>query len=48
MDPCPCPLGVSQGLGGGEVEDVDGVAFGVVGGVFEGELAFGKGVVGGG
>ena len=47
MDPCPCPLGVSQGLGGGEVEDVDGVAFGVVGGVFEGELAFGKGVVGG-
>ena len=47
VDPCPCPLGVSQGLGGGEVEDVDGVAFGVVGGVFEGELAFGKGVVGG-
>ncbi len=47
MDPCPCPLVVSQGLGGGEVEDVDGVAFGVVGGVFEGELAFGKGVVGG-
>ena len=47
MDPCPCPLGVSQGLGGGEVEDVDGVAFGVVGGVFEGDLAFGDGVVGG-
>ena len=47
MDPCLCPLVVSQGLGGGEVEDVDGVAFGVVGGVFEGELAFGKGVVGG-
>lgn len=47
MDPCPCPLVVSQGLGGGEVEDVDGVTFGVVRGVFEGELAFGKGVVGG-
>ena len=47
MDPCPCPLGVSQGLGGGEVEDVDGVALGVVGGVFEGELVVGEGVVGG-
>ena len=46
MDPCPCPLGVSQGLGGGEVEDIDGVAFGVVGGVFEGDFAFGDGVVG--
>ena len=47
VDPCPCPLGVSQGLGGGEVEDVDGVAFGVVAGVFEGELGVGEGVVGG-
>ena len=47
MDPCPCPLGVSLGLGGGEVEDVDGVALGVVGGVFEGDFAFGDGVVGG-
>lgn len=47
MDPFPCPLGVSQSLGGGEIEDVDGVAFGVVAGVFEGELAFGDGVVGG-
>ena len=47
MDPCLCPLVVSQGLGGGEVEDVDGVAFGVVRGVFEGNLAFGNGVVGG-
>lgn len=47
MDPCPCPLGVSQGLGGGEVEDVDGVALGVVRGVFEGELVVGDGVVGG-
>lgn len=37
----------SQGLGGGEVEDVDGVAFGVVGGVFEGELGVGESVVGG-
>ena len=37
----------SQGLGGGEVEDVDGVAFGVVGGVFEGEFVVGEGVVGG-
>ena len=46
VDPCPCPLGVSQGLGGGEVEDIDGVAFGVVGGVFEGDFAFGDGVVG--
>ena len=46
MDPCPCPLGVSQGLGGGEIEDVDGVTFGVVGGVFEGDFAFGDGVVG--
>ena len=34
-------------LGGGEVDDVDGVAFGVVGGVFEGDLAFSDGVVGG-
>lgn len=47
MDPCPRPLGVSQGLGGGEVDDVDGVAFGVVGGVFEGEFVVGEGVVGG-
>ena len=47
MDPCPCPLGVSQGLGGGEVEDVDGVALGVVAGVFEGELVVGEGIVGG-
>ena len=46
VDPCPCPLGVSQSLGGGEIEDVDGVAFGVVGGVFEGDFAFGDGVVG--
>ena len=38
---------MSWGLGGGEVEDVDGVAFGVVGGVFEGELVVGEGVVGG-
>ena len=34
-------------LGGGEVEDVDGVAFGVVGGVFESEFSIGDGVVGG-
>ena len=47
MDPCPCPLGVSQGLGSGEVEDVDGVAFGVMRGVFEGDLAFIDGIVGG-
>ena len=33
--------------GGGEVDEVDGVALGVVGGVFEGDLAFGDGVVGG-
>ena len=38
---------VNQGLGGGEVENVDGVAFGIVGGVFEGEFAFADGVVGG-
>ncbi len=38
---------LGQGLGGGEVEDVDGVTFGVVGGVFEGDLAFGDGVVAG-
>lgn len=37
----------SQCLGGGEVEDVDGVAFGVVGRVFEGEFGVGEGVVGG-
>lgn len=37
----------SQGLGGGEVENVDGVAFGVVGRVFEGEFGVGEGVVGG-
>lgn len=47
MDPCPCPLGVSQSLGGGEVEDVDGVAFGIVAGVFEGEFVVGESVVGG-
>lgn len=47
MDPCPFPLGVSQGLGGGKVEDVDGVALSVVAGVFEGELVVGEGVVGG-
>ena len=35
-----------KGLGG-EVEDVDGVALGVVGGVFEGEFVVGEGVVGG-
>ena len=35
------------GLGGGEVEDVDGVAFGVVGRVFEGEFGVREGVVGG-
>ena len=35
------------GLGGSEVEDVDGVALGVVAGVFEGELVVGDGVVGG-
>ena len=46
MDPCPCPLGVSQGLGGGEVEDVDGIALGVVARVFEGELVVGESVVG--
>ena len=33
-------------LGGSKIEDVDGVAFGVVGGVFEGDFAFGDGVVG--
>lgn len=42
------PACCSQGLGGGEVENVDGVAFGVVGGVFEGEFGVGEGVVGGG
>lgn len=46
-----CPrcgrLAGSWRLGGGEVEDVDGVAFGVVGGVFEGEFVVGEGVVGG-
>ena len=47
MDPRPCPLGISQGLGGGEVEDIDGVAFGVVAGVFECELCVREGVVGG-
>lgn len=47
MDPCPCPLGVSQGLGGGEVEDVDGIALGVVAGILEGELVVGESVVGG-
>ena len=47
MDPCPCPLGVSQGLGGSKIEDVDGVAFGVMAGVFEGEFVVGEGVVGG-
>ena len=45
---CPrCGRLAWLGLGGGEVDDVDGVALGVVGGVFEGDLAFGKGVVGG-
>lgn len=34
-------------LGGSKIEDVDGVAFGVVGGVFEGEFVVGEGVVGG-
>ena len=38
---------LGYGLGGGEVDDVDGVAFGVVRGVFEGDFAFGNGVVGG-
>ena len=47
MDPRPCPLGVSQGLGGSEIENVDGVAFGVVAGVFEGEFVVGESVVGG-
>ena len=42
------PLGRWVELGGGgEVDEVDGVALGVVGGVFEGDLAFGYGVVGG-
>lgn len=45
---CPrCGRLAWLGLGGGEVEDVDGVAFSVVGGVFEGELGVGEGVVGG-
>lgn len=35
------------GLGGSKIENVDGVAFGVVAGVFEGELVVGDGVVGG-
>jgi len=45
---CPrCGRLAWLGLGGGEVEDVDGVAFGVMGGVFEGEFVVGEGVVGG-
>lgn len=34
-------------LGGSKIEDVDGVAFGVMAGVFEGEFVVGEGVVGG-
>ena len=34
-------------LGGSKIEDVDGVTFGIMGGVFEGEFVVGEGVVGG-
>ena len=45
---CPrCGRLAWLGLSGGEIDDVDGVALGVVGGVFEGDLALGDSVVGG-
>ena len=45
---CPrCGRLAWLGLSGGEIDDVDGVALGVVGGVFEGEFVVGEGVVGG-